>query len=280
MRAADIITACGRRGAGRRLVAAATTLVLLALGGRYGPHRDEPVLRRGRPAPRLGLPRPAAAPPTAGGGDAGAAPALGVGAARALGAGHRAAVPRDGGDCGRAWVAVPGPARSRRSRSLRLDVPGGRARASTTTLDVLAWATVVWLVLRALRLGWRRGWLLVGAVAGVGLQNKSLLVLLLAALTVGLLVVPDARRRLPWRWVLAAGGLAALLWLPNLAWQAANGWPQRTSPPTSRTSTAGRARGSRPWRSSRSPSARPPCSSGAAACGGCCAARRGAGRAR
>ena len=66
-----------------------------------------------------------------------------------------------------------------------------------------------------------------GIVAGIGLENKDTLLFLGAGLAVGLVLT---RRwdvvRSPWAW--AAIAIALLLWLPNLAWQAANGWPQLT----------------------------------------------------
>jgi 4-amino-4-deoxy-L-arabinose transferase-like glycosyltransferase len=96
---------------------------------------------------------------------------------------------------------------------------------TTTDPDLLAWALVLWLVIRLLSGGDRRLWLVVGLVAGIGLENKTTLLFLGAGLAAGLLL---ARRwdviRSPWAW--SAVGLAIVLWLPNLAWQAANGWPQ------------------------------------------------------
>ena len=96
---------------------------------------------------------------------------------------------------------------------------------TTTDPDLLAWAVVLWLVVKLLAGGDQRLWLVVGLVAGIGLENKDTLLFLGAGLAVGLLVT---RRwevvRSPWAW--AAIGIALLLWLPNLAWQAANGWPQ------------------------------------------------------
>jgi hypothetical protein len=95
---------------------------------------------------------------------------------------------------------------------------------STTTLDLLVWTALSWLLVRALRDGgsW---WLAVGAVTGVGLQNKLQPAFLVAAVVVGVLAVgPRGALRSPWPW---AGGLVALvLWAPNLVWQALNGWPQ------------------------------------------------------
>ena len=98
---------------------------------------------------------------------------------------------------------------------------------TTTDPDLLAWAIVLWLAVKLLAGGDRRLWLVLGVVTGIGLENKDTLLFLGAGLAVGLVL---ARRwdvvRSPWAW--AAIGIALLLWAPNLAWQAANGWPQLT----------------------------------------------------
>ena len=98
---------------------------------------------------------------------------------------------------------------------------------TTTDPDLLAWAFIVWLLVRLLTGGDRRLWLVLGVVTGIGLENKDTLLFLGAGLAAGLVVT---RRwdviRSPWAW--AAIGIALLLWAPNLAWQAANGWPQLT----------------------------------------------------
>jgi len=98
---------------------------------------------------------------------------------------------------------------------------------TTTEPDLLAWAVIVWLLVNLLAGADRRLWLLVGFVAGLGLENKDTVVFLGVGLAVGLLAT---RRwevvRSPWVW--ASVAIAGLLWLPNLAWQAVNGWPQLT----------------------------------------------------
>jgi hypothetical protein len=98
---------------------------------------------------------------------------------------------------------------------------------TTTDPDLLAWAIVLWLAVKLLAGGDRRLWLVLGVVTGIGLENKDTLLFLGAGLAVGLVL---ARRwdvvRSPWAW--SAIGIALLLWAPNLAWQAANGWPQLT----------------------------------------------------
>ena len=98
---------------------------------------------------------------------------------------------------------------------------------TTTEPDLLAWAIVLWLLVRLLAGGDRRLWLAVGVVTGIGLENKDTLLFLGAGLAAGLVLT---RRwdvvRSPWAW--SAIGIAIVIWAPNLAWQAANGWPQLT----------------------------------------------------
>ncbi len=98
---------------------------------------------------------------------------------------------------------------------------------TTTDPDLLAWAIIVWLLVKLLAGGDRRLWLALGVTTGIGLENKDTLLFLGAGLAVGLVLT---RRwdviRSPWSW--AAIGIALLIWAPNLAWQATNGWPQLT----------------------------------------------------
>jgi hypothetical protein len=69
-----------------------------------------------------------------------------------------------------------------------------------------------------------RLWLLFGALAGLGLENKHTFALLLVGLGVGL-VLTRARRHLASPWLWRGLAIAVLLILPNLAWQATHGWP-------------------------------------------------------
>jgi 4-amino-4-deoxy-L-arabinose transferase-like glycosyltransferase len=98
---------------------------------------------------------------------------------------------------------------------------------TTTEPDLLAWAIVLWLVVELLAGADRCLWLAVGLVAGIGLENKDTLLFLGAGLAAGLVLTRrwDVVRS---RWAWAAIGIALLLWAPNLAWQAMNGWPQLT----------------------------------------------------
>lgn len=96
---------------------------------------------------------------------------------------------------------------------------------STATFDLLAWVVVLWLVARILRGGDERLWLAVGAATGVGLLNKHLVAFLCIGLLIGL-AIAGPRQHLRSGWLWAGVGLAILIFLPNLVWQAANGWPQ------------------------------------------------------
>lgn len=96
---------------------------------------------------------------------------------------------------------------------------------ATAAFDLTAWMALLWLAARLLRTADPRWWLAFGAVAGVSMLNKNLLVLLGTALLAGLL----AERRwdlLATPWLPAGAALAVVIASPNLLWQADHGWPQ------------------------------------------------------
>lgn len=96
---------------------------------------------------------------------------------------------------------------------------------STATFDLTAWMALLVVTAHLLRTGDVRWWAAAGAVAGAALLNKHLIVLLGVSLLVGMVV--ERRWSLLWNpWLLAGGTIAVVIAAPNLAWQAANGWPQ------------------------------------------------------
>ena len=114
---------------------------------------------------------------------------------------------------------------------------------STATFDLLFWTLISFLVVRQLQGADPRGWLLVGLVTGIALHNKTLISVLIAALLLGLLVVgPRSVLRSGWLW--AGAGVAALVWLPNMVWQASHGWPQLS---LARAIADGSSGSSQPW---------------------------------
>lgn len=95
----------------------------------------------------------------------------------------------------------------------------------TTSVDAPVWLAVLLLIIRACLRAEARAWLWAGVVVGLGLYNKLLIVLLLAALAIGLLLVGPRRLLIsPPVWL--AMGLALLVGLPNVIYQIVNGWPQ------------------------------------------------------
>ncbi len=95
---------------------------------------------------------------------------------------------------------------------------------SMNAFDLVFWAALWWIAARYLRTGNDRVWLVFGLVAGVGLENKISVLFLGCGLVAGLVLSRrwDTFRS---RWVWIGGGLAAVLFLPHILWQIANGWP-------------------------------------------------------
>jgi hypothetical protein len=101
--------------------------------------------------------------------------------------------------------------------------PSAAHLAGPSIYDFLAWAALSFLVVRILRTGGDRLWVLVGLLAGVTLLDKETILSLLASLVVGLLLTGDGVLRSPWPW--AGTVIAGAIWLPNLLWQAHHSWP-------------------------------------------------------
>jgi Dolichyl-phosphate-mannose-protein mannosyltransferase len=99
---------------------------------------------------------------------------------------------------------------------------------NTTPYDLLAWTVVTVCVAMALLRGRPRWWLGAGVAAGIGVEDEYLILTLLAALVVGILVTPAHRAVIKTRWPWLGGVIALAIWLPNLVWQFASGWPQVT----------------------------------------------------
>ena len=206
-------------------VAVAEVLLLVATANRYGYHRDELYFRVAARHPAWGYDDQPALTPL-----------LGRFSEWAFGGDPRGLRMLSAVAIGLVVVLVAliarelGAGRSGQAVAALATAASGAAMAvghllSTTTFDVLLWVTLVYVVARILGGGDERQWLLVGLVAGIGLENKHLILLLVLALACGCLL---GRRwelaRSPWLW--AGAALAVALWLPNLLWQARHGWPQ------------------------------------------------------
>ncbi len=91
-------------------------------------------------------------------------------------------------------------------------------------LEQILWTGAAWIVIRIVRDGWDRGWLLFGALAGVGMLNKHSMAFFGAAVVVGVVLTPE-RRAFRSRWLWIGGALAVLIYLPNLIWDVQHHFP-------------------------------------------------------
>ncbi len=90
--------------------------------------------------------------------------------------------------------------------------------------EPLFWLGASYLIVLLVERDDPRLWVGVGLVAGLGLLNKHSMLFFGFGLAVGILATPLRRHlRTPWPWLGAAAAL--LVFLPNLAWQVAHGWP-------------------------------------------------------
>ena len=86
------------------------------------------------------------------------------------------------------------------------------------------WAVLaVYFVIRLLESGNGRWWMAVGVAIGLGLMTRYTIAWLVAGLAVGFLVTP-ARKLLMSKWLVAGTGIALVIVLPNLIWQANHGF--------------------------------------------------------
>ncbi len=95
---------------------------------------------------------------------------------------------------------------------------------SMNCFDVLIWATAAYVLALIVKGSRPQLWLLLGALLGLGLQNKISVLWLGAGLAVALAATSE-RRWLSTRWPWLAGGLAMLVFAPHLVWQIRLDWP-------------------------------------------------------
>jgi hypothetical protein len=94
----------------------------------------------------------------------------------------------------------------------------------TDIFQPLAWLGCIWVLIDILEKGDQRRWLIVGAITGVALWSKYLILFDLVALALVMPFTPLRRAFLtPWPYL--AGLLAAAIIAPNVIWQWRHDWP-------------------------------------------------------
>jgi hypothetical protein len=96
---------------------------------------------------------------------------------------------------------------------------------SMNAFEPLFWLVCAWIVVRIVRGASLRLWLVFGAVAGVGLENKHTMLVFGFAIVAGLVLSGELQVfRSRWLWI--GGAIALAIFLPNVLWEARHGWPQ------------------------------------------------------
>ncbi len=95
---------------------------------------------------------------------------------------------------------------------------------SMNSIEPLLWMGCALVLVRMIRTGNARLWVVFGLLAGIGLENKDTMLLFGFALVAGLLFTPE-RRLMANRWFVAGGAVAVLIFLPNLVWMIQHHFP-------------------------------------------------------
>ena len=92
------------------------------------------------------------------------------------------------------------------------------------SIDQMVLASFLYVLVRFLRTGDRRLWILLGAIAGIACNTKMTILFLGPGFLLALLVSKYRRDLLtPWPWL--GGALCLVMVTPYLLWQSANHWP-------------------------------------------------------
>jgi hypothetical protein len=94
---------------------------------------------------------------------------------------------------------------------------------STDVLGPVSWMACAYVVIRILNGGSPKGWLLFGALAGLGLEYKHAMLFLGFGLFCALILVPQ-RRAFAEKWIWLGGLVAVVLFLPNVIWEWRHDW--------------------------------------------------------
>ena len=95
---------------------------------------------------------------------------------------------------------------------------------SMNAFEPLLWMGCIYLVVRVINGGSPKLWLWLGALLGLGLENKHSTVFFAAGIFVALLLTPE-RRYFIGKWIWFGGLIAFAIALPNILWEVQHHWP-------------------------------------------------------
>jgi hypothetical protein len=207
------------------LVAAAPVTLLLAVSGRYGYHRDELYFLAAGRHLAWGYPDQPPFVPFLARAVSAIAPGSLVALRTPSAIGMAAVVVMTGLTAREFGASRAGQLIAAGSMAVAAFLLGAGHLLSTSTFVLVTWTVLMLLVVRILRTGNDRMWVVAGVVAGWGLLDSDLMAFLMGGLVVGLLITGPRRVfASPWIWI--GGVIAAAMWTPYLIWQARHGWPQ------------------------------------------------------
>lgn len=95
----------------------------------------------------------------------------------------------------------------------------------TVIFDQVTWMVSLYLFLCLVKESKPHTWILLGVALGVGLEVKFTIIALIVGMVIAVLFTPSLREQLRTRYPLIGSCIALLIWMPNLIWQAVNGFP-------------------------------------------------------
>jgi hypothetical protein len=95
---------------------------------------------------------------------------------------------------------------------------------SMNPFDVLFWTVAGYVVIDVFRSDKPRLWVIFGLVVGLGLLNKYSMGFMVIGLVAGLMLTRQ-RKQLATKWFWLGAALAAVVFLPHVIWELANGFP-------------------------------------------------------
>ncbi|HEY8685577.1 MAG TPA: glycosyltransferase family 39 protein, partial [Chloroflexota bacterium] len=98
----------------------------------------------------------------------------------------------------------------------------------TVEFDEFLWLVAIYLLLRIIRSGDGRLFIVLGLDLGIGIETKFTIVVLWFGIATAILTSPELRRFLRSRTLWIGVIIAVAAAIPNLAWQVANGYPTLT----------------------------------------------------